>query len=81
VDDVIFAVEGDDESLGMQLSKEFGMRTAPFFIVKMPEQEEYQAVESYFKLRKMLKPFNTNTTDTKRLGIVRAPLCTQVDDL
>jgi len=55
VDETVFAVEGEEKSVGVQLSKSFGMRTAPFFVVRMPGSDDFTAVESYLKLKKMVK--------------------------
>lgn len=61
ITETVYAVEGDQQSEGMRLSKDHKMRTAPFFLVTMPgdgaAESRTVAVESYFKLRKMLKPF------------------------
>lgn len=57
VERTLYAEEGVEESDGVRLSKEFGMRTAPFFLVKQPGSESFEAVESYFKVKKMMKDF------------------------
>ena len=48
--------EGKDDTVGARLSRQFKMRTAPFFVVTY-EDNRVEAVESYFKLKKMLKSY------------------------
>ena len=63
VEKTLYAEEGVEDSDGVQLSKEYGMRTAPFFLVKQPNSENFEAVESYFRLKKMIKSFENNKSE------------------
>ena len=54
ISQTLFVEEGKDDTLGARLSKQFKMRTAPFFVITY-EDDRVEAVESYFKLKKMLK--------------------------
>jgi len=49
------ADETDGESDGSLLAKEFSVVTAPFFLVKGKEEEEWKVVNSYLQLRKQLR--------------------------
>lgn len=62
IDDTIFAVEGEEGSDGLKLSRDFGMRTAPFFVVRMPGENKFTAVESYLKLKKMMRDYEAEQT-------------------
>lgn len=55
INDTLHVVEGDNNSVAAKLSREFGMRTAPFFVVRMPGSDEFKAFESYFKFKKVLQ--------------------------
>ena len=54
ISQTLFVEEGKEDTLGARLSKQFKMRTAPFFVITY-EDDRVEAVESYFKLKKMLK--------------------------
>jgi len=53
ISETIFVEEGKNDSDAAKLSKQFKMRTAPFFVIKY-DDDHVEAVESYFKLKKML---------------------------
>ena len=54
ITETIFVEEGKNDSTAAKLSAKFKMRTAPFFVVTH-DDDRVEAVESYFKLKKMLK--------------------------
>jgi phosphoadenosine phosphosulfate reductase len=69
IDQVVWAVEGDDSSDGMRLGKTHGIDLAPFFIVKNGGGEE--VVRSTLKLMKQLKPAaDSVSTDDSRRGVL-----------
>ncbi|MEY4575964.1 MAG: hypothetical protein RL701_667 [Pseudomonadota bacterium] len=53
IDRVVWAVEGEPGSEGMQLGQRFGMSTAPFFVVR-DEQGREEAIASTLKLLRAL---------------------------
>jgi phosphoadenosine phosphosulfate reductase len=55
IDRVAVAVEADPESEGMRLGRQFGVESAPFFVVKNGEGKE-EAIESTLKLLQVLNP-------------------------
>jgi len=75
VDATVFAIEGEENSEGVRLSKEFGMRTAPFFVVRMPGEKSFEAVESYYKLRKMIRSYDKGDAGRKANATAESSEC------
>lgn len=66
VDEVVVAEETDAESAGMQLSREYGVDTAPFFLVKNG-QESTRVYRSTLQLIRECMP-QPSTTDSPALS-------------
>jgi len=72
IDTVVWAIEGDSCSEGMQLSARFGVATAPFFVVR-DEAGIESTIESTLKLMRAITPMDqsarTALSDAELLAV------------